>query len=1202
MTLMLAVGLLGLLVIQNVSAEATLSTTDEFGTPVYDFDPGSIVYIHGSSFTPGNTIQISITRPDGVVETAPGYRFPSTLPTVKEDGTFNYTYDLDGIYGLYIINADDSVVTAKATFTDAKWVQFTQNGISTNPGSATIVSYANAGGTVSGNLNYAQLVAVTQVGGFLNYDTIYITATAPSGYTFSGWTGDASWNIDDAASAVTHFHNNNNNGILTANFAVSTVSMTVSYQIIGGGSPTAPTFNYVQGGTSKTYALTTTPTAISVDDGSSWSVTPNPLTGSTSSERWYSISTLNGAASASTKVFTFYHQYTMCLSYSVNDASTPSPLPQFSITSFGSLATGTLDTMPACYWGDAGGSWSVSDPIPASPTTERWKLNQDTSGTVSHTTIVFAYKHQYKVTFSVYGIDSDAGTHTVLTFDGNPCVWDSLPSNVWVDTGTTFSWASTVSGGANKRFTKDSQSGFSPITHGGTYSATYSIEYRVTFTATGLDSDAGTNTVLTLDGHPLAWDELPSGIWVDPGTTFSWANTVSGGANKQFIKQSQSGSSPITHGGTYSATYTIQYRVTFTATGLDGDAGTNTVLTLVGTHLAWDELPSGIWVNPGTTFSWENTVSGGGSKQFVKIGQSGSSPITHGGTYSATYKTQYRQIFQSSGLSGDATDGLARLTITPPGSTTTMHVTSDSIWVDEGSTVSFLFKNTVTSSITDKQYRLDHHDWIGANPYTVSGTNTITGFYVVQWMQYFMSSGLSGDATDGLAQLTITPPGSTTNMHVTSDSIWVDAGATVGFVFKDPVSSSTTDKRYRFIDDDWSGDNPYTVSGTNTITGTYIAQYKLTFKQSGLGSDATGWILKIDVGNNGGTPDHTKYYAGLSGAGFSFWVDVSTDISYTYQSPVTSNLLNTQYWLQSITGSASVFEVTEPETIIGNYIKLPYSAVTAGGCLFDKDKNTVGQQFNLLFTRDITDLTKYILTASNPGQFFYNTFYIGTPGTTVDIQLIIPSPFVTQGAVPIHIYSGVSVTSCDGFDCFSPYDEIANRALDPGTGGTITIDDIPVPDSGLVYVRIHLDYGWKKHTGYNVGTANLADNSVNTYDIPNLYSYIFQYTISGVTQPGSPTIQNINIFKNDPGFFGIVTVSGEPVQGVKITIKDSAGRTLGTATTDENGYYLFYYKYTGKEAKFTIAITSGLPTGVTYPPPVIVALKSNKYIYVPFEL
>jgi hypothetical protein len=105
---------------------AQIWTTDEFGNPKNDFAPGEIVYIHGSDFSPDETVNINITRPDGVVETAPGGRFPGYLPTVQPDGTFSYEYDLDGIYGLYFINATDGFVSAKTTFTDGVSVDFSQ--------------------------------------------------------------------------------------------------------------------------------------------------------------------------------------------------------------------------------------------------------------------------------------------------------------------------------------------------------------------------------------------------------------------------------------------------------------------------------------------------------------------------------------------------------------------------------------------------------------------------------------------------------------------------------------------------------------------------------------------------------------------------------------------------------------------------------------------------------------------------------------------------------------------------------------------------------------------------------------------------------------------------------------------------------------------------------------------------------------------
>ena len=102
------------------------------------------------------------------------------------------------------------------------------------------------------------------------------------------------------------------------------VTMTVSYAVVGGGSPTAPTFNYVLKGASKSLTLTITPQAVSVDVGSTWTVTPNPLGGSSSSQRWYSTQTLTGTASATTIVFSFQHQYYLTMKTSGPGTATPS--------------------------------------------------------------------------------------------------------------------------------------------------------------------------------------------------------------------------------------------------------------------------------------------------------------------------------------------------------------------------------------------------------------------------------------------------------------------------------------------------------------------------------------------------------------------------------------------------------------------------------------------------------------------------------------------------------------------------------------------------------------------------------------------------------------------------------------------------------------------------------------------------------------
>ena len=184
------------------------------------------------------------------------------------------------------------------------------------------------------------------------------------------------------------------------------------------GTPTDPTATYTKFGVSGTTSTATqsSPPSDWVDAGSSVTYT-NPIVGATG-ERW-KVSPEGSAdpfvadssvAASETLDPSYYHQYLMTLSYSVSDVSTPSPLPTFTANRFGSPATETLMTTATGYWFDVGASWAVDNPIPASPTTERWMLalSQSASGTVSVTTIVFAYFHQYLMTLS-YSV-SDGST------------------------------------------------------------------------------------------------------------------------------------------------------------------------------------------------------------------------------------------------------------------------------------------------------------------------------------------------------------------------------------------------------------------------------------------------------------------------------------------------------------------------------------------------------------------------------------------------------------------------------------------------------------------------------------------------------------------------------------------------------------------------------------------------------------------------
>jgi hypothetical protein len=86
-------------------------TADPNGEPKTDFSPEETVYVSGEGFLADTNVNISVTRPDGVVDTGSELTDPY--------GTFEYEYTLDGITGTYDIFATDGINTATTTFNDS---------------------------------------------------------------------------------------------------------------------------------------------------------------------------------------------------------------------------------------------------------------------------------------------------------------------------------------------------------------------------------------------------------------------------------------------------------------------------------------------------------------------------------------------------------------------------------------------------------------------------------------------------------------------------------------------------------------------------------------------------------------------------------------------------------------------------------------------------------------------------------------------------------------------------------------------------------------------------------------------------------------------------------------------------------------------------------------------------------------------------
>ena len=111
-------------------------------------------------------------------------------------------------------------------------------------------------------------------------------------------------------------------------------------------------------------------------------------------------------------------------------------------------------------------------------------------------------------------------------------------------------------------------------------------------------------------------------------------------------------------------------------------------------------------------------------------------------------------------------------------------------------------------------------------------------------------------------------------------------------------------------------------------------------------------------------------------------------------------------------------------------------------------------QFRLLYRLQMAP-NVYLLNGSNPGQFYYNAFYYGTPGTTFTMTIEIPYPFMTQEGAgnPIQVHDGTGLSSSG---CYLPNPSLsgfnittqAMTPVSPAGNQTITPEDYTTKQPG----------------------------------------------------------------------------------------------------------------------------------------------------------
>jgi hypothetical protein len=176
-------------------------------------------------------------------------------------------------------------------------------------------------------------------------------------------------------------------------------TMTISYKINGGGSPTAPTMYYVNkhgASVSEEIPLYPDTKTLTMAKKTAWSVKPNPLASSTSdpdSERWISTQTLSGTtpySGSTSKTFNFQHQYYLKVT-SPHDTPTGYGWYNSGATAYAQLSRTTVPGPSGTRY--VFDKWSESNPILMD----------------GPKTVTAIWKTQYRVSFAV---NPDSGSTT----------------------------------------------------------------------------------------------------------------------------------------------------------------------------------------------------------------------------------------------------------------------------------------------------------------------------------------------------------------------------------------------------------------------------------------------------------------------------------------------------------------------------------------------------------------------------------------------------------------------------------------------------------------------------------------------------------------------------------------------------------------------------------------------------------------------
>jgi len=302
----------------------------------------------------------------------------------------------------------------------------------------------------------------------------------------------------------------------------------------------------------------------------------------------------NGATeSENTTQFTTGQIPTVSLTfgYSVTGGTGTLPEPGLTYISAGVKQTATLTQSNQAFIVDVGSSWSITNPLTSSTSTERCQTNQPTTGTVgSPQTIDFTFYHQYLVTFDFNiiggGIAYSPPSATCQQFGSQ--ITAVAGTQIWADAGQ-YSFPNLLDGSSSsERWVTNSTSGM--VISSGNIDTEYFHQYITTVSYSIIDGGTPGASVFTSTSLNLPLSQIlttqPEGLWVDSGASYSFTNLLPESTSTERWQPTAPLTGSIISSSTINIPYYHQYYITITLNPTTG-----------GSVSAADD-----WYNAGTSF------------------------------------------------------------------------------------------------------------------------------------------------------------------------------------------------------------------------------------------------------------------------------------------------------------------------------------------------------------------------------------------------------------------------------------------------------------------------------------------------------------------------------------------------------------------------------------------------------------------------